>query len=95
MDYEDVKADLQEIPGVKHAHSLHIWSLTTTRTALSAHLAVEHGTNSQDVLDKASKILKEKHNIVHSTLQVEEYRNLMDDCGTCQERKRRSFCWPC
>ena len=94
VDYEDVKADLQKIPGVKHAHSLHIWSLTTTRTALAAHLAVEPGANIQDVLNQASKMLKDKHNIVHNTLQVEEYHDLMDDCGTCQETNKRSFWWP-
>ena len=94
INYEDVKADLEEIPGVKQAHSLHIWSLTTTRTALAAHLAIELETNGQQVLEKASKMLKENHNIIHSTLQVEEYHELMNDCGTCQEVKKKSMCWP-
>ncbi|XP_064396807.1 probable proton-coupled zinc antiporter SLC30A4 [Halichondria panicea] len=97
IDYEDVKADLQEIAGVKQAHSLHIWSLTTTRTALAAHLAMETGVNAQEVLDKASKMLKDKHNIVHTTLQVEDHHNLMDDCGTCQQqtKPKSKLCWIC
>ena len=98
IDYEDVKADLQEVAGVKQAHSLHIWSLTTTRTALSAHLAMETGVNAQEVLNKASKMLKDKHNIVHTTLQVEDHHDLMDDCGTCQQTKPNSkskLCWIC
>ena len=40
MNYADMKRDLQGIPGVKHTHSLHIWSLTLSRTALAAHLAL-------------------------------------------------------
>ena len=40
LDYEAVKADLNSVEGVKQAHSLHIWSLTLNRTALSAHLAL-------------------------------------------------------
>ena len=40
MNYEEVKRDLGKVAGVKHAHSLHIWSLTLTRTALAAHLAL-------------------------------------------------------
>ena len=96
IDFEDVKADLEEIPGVKSAHSLHIWSLTTTRTALAAHLTIEPGMNTQEVLDKASKMLKDNHNIVHSTLQVEDHHDLMDDCDACQLTKPKSkFCWPC
>ncbi len=40
IDYEGVREALQELEGVKHAHSLHIWSLTLNKTALSAHLAL-------------------------------------------------------
>ena len=40
IDYEAVKADLVDIDGVKHAHSLQIWSLTLNKTALAVHLAL-------------------------------------------------------
>ena len=40
LDYEEVKNDLNAVEGVKQAHSLHIWSITLNRTALSAHLAL-------------------------------------------------------
>ena len=40
INYEAVKADLTGIEGVKHAHSLQIWSLTLNRTALAVHLAL-------------------------------------------------------
>ncbi len=92
IDYEDVKADLEEIHGVKQAHSLHIWSLTTTRTALSAHLTVEPGINTQDILDEANRMVKETHDIAHTTLQVEDFTDLMNDCNTCQQKQERSFC---
>ena len=39
IQYDSVLQDLQCIPGVKHIHSLHIWSLTTSTVAISAHLA--------------------------------------------------------
>lgn len=95
VDYEYVKADLQEIPGVKNTHSLHIWSLTTTRSALSAHLAIMPDTSNQEVLNAAHKLLKERHNITHTTLQVEDYHDHMADCGTCQDSTiKRSFWWP-
>ncbi len=37
---EQVKAELQNIPNVKHAHNIHVWSLTMNKVALAAHLAV-------------------------------------------------------
>ena len=40
IDYEEVKADLNSVDGVRQAHSLHIWSLTLNKTALSAHLVL-------------------------------------------------------
>eukprot|EP00731_Ephydatia_muelleri_P013414 Em0007g724a len=84
VNYEEVKRDLGKVAGVKHAHSLHIWSLTLTRTALAAHLALEPGVNYQDVLDAANAMLKTNHGIEQTTLQVEEYRIAMDTCHTCQ-----------
>ena len=40
IKYEAVKEDLGKIDGVKQAHSLHIWSLTLNKIALSAHLVL-------------------------------------------------------
>ena len=40
VDYEKVKRDLISVPGVRNAHSLHIWSLTLNKTALAAHLVL-------------------------------------------------------
>ena len=40
VDYNSVKEDLKSIPGVKHVHSVHIWSLTMSKTAIAAHLAL-------------------------------------------------------
>ena len=37
---EQVKAELQNIPNVKHAHNIHVWSLTMNKVAIAAHLAV-------------------------------------------------------
>lgn len=96
IDHEEVRNELDEIPGVKCAHSLHIWSLTLNKIALAAHLAVEPGANNQEVLNRASQMLKERYSIHQTTLQVEEYQEAMDGCRTCQNvssGKRFSLCW--
>ena len=38
IDYTELKEDLEDVSGVRKAHSLHIWSLTVNKTALAAHL---------------------------------------------------------
>ena len=52
--------------------------------------------NNQDVLNAASKILKERHNITHTTIQVEDYHDLTvgvgDDCQDSTSGKY--FCCP-
>ena len=40
IDYKELKEELEEIDGVRKAHSLHIWSLTLNWTALAAHLVI-------------------------------------------------------
>lgn len=40
IDYDNVVDVLLNLEGVRHVHSLHIWSLTTSKTALTVHLAV-------------------------------------------------------
>lgn len=84
IDYEAVKADLVDIDGVKHAHSLQIWSLTLNKTALAVHLALEPGADNQTVLENASCMLKERYGISQTTLQVEAFQPTMEDCHTCQ-----------
>lgn len=69
---EQIKNDLLEIPKVVSIHDLHIWSLTNQHSALSVHLLVENGARTGDVLVAADKLLREKHKIPHSTIQVED-----------------------
>lgn len=39
-DYTKIIEHLLAIPGVRAAHSLHIWSLSLQKTALSVHIAI-------------------------------------------------------
>lgn len=58
-------------PGVTEVHDLHIWALSTTETALTAHL-VRPGTGDDDAfLEETSRQLHDQFHIDHPTLQVE------------------------
>jgi cobalt-zinc-cadmium efflux system protein len=56
--------------GVQGLHDLHIWPLSTTRTALAVHL-VWQGADPDAFIDRVTDALAEKHGIADVTLQLE------------------------
>ena len=78
----DVAAYLDGLPGVMEVHDLHIWALSTTETALTAHLVRDGGTDDQDLIRTAVAGLGSRFRIGHATLQVET----MDIATTCRLR---------
>ncbi|EDO43612.1 predicted protein, partial [Nematostella vectensis] len=88
VNYNAVKAGLENIQGVVAAHSLHIWSLTVNKAALAVHLAIGPNVDSQKVLNIAHQKLKTQFQIFHSTIQVELYQeSVMQSCTECQDLK--------
>lgn len=71
MDQAEVKLCLEGIPGVIEVHDLHIWTITSGMDALSCHLTIEDGSQSQAVLQEAISALEKTFQITHSTIQVE------------------------
>jgi cobalt-zinc-cadmium efflux system protein len=52
-------------------HDLHIWSMSTTEVALTAHLVRPGASLDDGLLMNASRELGEKYGIGHATLQIE------------------------
>jgi cobalt-zinc-cadmium efflux system protein len=75
---------LQTIPGVKDAHHLHIWAMSTTEVALTAHLKIDMDQSINLILKTANIALKEKLDITHITLQV-EHSSDEDECASENE----------
>ncbi|MDB5359271.1 MAG: czcD, partial [Rhodospirillales bacterium] len=72
IDPARVEAYLRDLPGVVAVHDLHIWAMSTTETALTAHL-VRPGSGLDDaLLDGAADALNQRFGIAHATFQVEE-----------------------
>ncbi len=80
IDPDEVAAYLRNLPGVAEIHDLHVWALSTTETALTAHLVMEEQPNDNELLARASKELHDKFEIVHATLQL-EHGEPKDPCG--------------
>ena len=67
----DVEAALTGLPGVIRVHDLHIWSMSTTEVALTAHLVMPTGCPGDAFLHDAADMLHDQFEIGHATLQVE------------------------
>ncbi|WP_246146343.1 cation diffusion facilitator family transporter [Rubripirellula lacrimiformis] len=81
---QEVESYLAGLPGVTQVHDLHIWAMSTTEVALTAHLVRPQHTNDDELLRSIGECLHERFHIDHTTLQIE--RNLMDaDCGQWEE----------
>lgn len=71
IDAEAVNTYLAGLPGVLEVHDLHIWAMSTTETALTAHLVMATNTCEPRFLGDVGDALHRKFKIEHSTLQVE------------------------
>ncbi len=71
IDPEEVKTFLAALPGVVEVHDLHIWAMSTTETALTAHLVMPHASHDPAFLAKVCHELHEDFDIDHSTLQID------------------------
>lgn len=71
IDPARVRAGLLAQPGVKRLHDLHIWPISTTETALTAHLVMPDGHPDDAFLMNTAAALKRDFAIGHVTLQVE------------------------
>ena len=70
IDRQAVADWLGRQPGVSNVHDLHIWALSTTRTALSAHV-VWQGATADAFIDHVADELEHDYGIDHVTLQLE------------------------
>lgn len=72
IDPAAVAAYLAGLPGIAAVHDLHVWGLSTTQAALTAHLVKPDGRLDDDLLARAVRELREKFGIAHATLQLEQ-----------------------
>ena len=71
IDPLEVRGYLEQLPGVKAVHDLHIWAMSTTENALTAHLVRDEPTVPDHFLHDAASDLRSQFKIHHSTLQIE------------------------
>jgi cobalt-zinc-cadmium efflux system protein len=83
LELDEVAGAIAATPGVASVHDLHIWSIGTTETALTAHLVMPTEPAGDAFLHHVAKELEDEFSICHATLQIE--RGPAEACALAPE----------
>jgi cobalt-zinc-cadmium efflux system protein len=72
INVDEVRAYLEGLNGVLEVHDLHVWAMSTTENALTAHLVMAGTSCHPRFLGETCKFLSDDFGIEHATLQVEQ-----------------------
>lgn len=72
IDVAVLESALRGISGVIAIHDLHVWTLTSGWDSLSAHVEIEDSAEHGRVLNELQRLLKDRFEIEHATLQLEK-----------------------
>jgi len=71
LDLAEIEAAIVRVPGVRRVHDLHVWTLTSGREAMSAHVIVTDVGQSDRLLRQLHEVLHARFGIDHTTIQLE------------------------
>jgi cobalt-zinc-cadmium efflux system protein len=71
VDMTRIRQYLSDLPGVDDVHDLHVWALSTTENAMTAHLVMRAGHPGDVFVDGIVETLRADYAMHHATLQVE------------------------
>jgi cobalt-zinc-cadmium efflux system protein len=71
---DEIGAAMTRVAGVRRIHDLHVWTLTSGRDAMSAHVVVDDLAHSERLLDELHAVLHARFGIDHTTIQLDKER---------------------
>jgi cobalt-zinc-cadmium efflux system protein len=71
LELGEIEAAMVAVDGVRRVHDLHVWTLTSGREAMSAHVVVDDVRESERLLDELHRVLHARFGIDHTTMQLE------------------------
>lgn len=83
FDIEDISSRMQSVEGVENVHHIHIWAISTTEYALTAHVVISSLNDLPAIKAKLKEVLDEA-GIRHSTLEFEDAAHRCQDETCCQ-----------
>ncbi|SAK96915.1 cation transporter [Caballeronia pedi] len=84
VDLSRIERYLQQLPGVRDVHDLHVWALSTTENALTVHLVMPQGHPGDAFVQDVVKTLRGEYSMHHATVQVE----FGESCHACVLNER-------
>jgi cobalt-zinc-cadmium efflux system protein len=67
----EIETAMREVPGVTRVHDLHVWTLTSGREAMSAHVVVADVGRSDELLEELHRVLHARFGVDHTTIQLD------------------------
>jgi cobalt-zinc-cadmium efflux system protein len=87
---ERVEQALRAVAGVEEVHDLHVWTLTTGRYALSAHVVARNRVGDDELLCAMIEVCNRDFGIEHTTIQVEHESRRGAEPAACADRQPRA-----
>jgi cobalt-zinc-cadmium efflux system protein len=81
VDAAQVTATIKREAGIADVHHVHIWQLAGGRRLATLHARLSEGSDAHAALLGVQSILREKFQIMHATVQIEQRDCLHDDCA--------------
>ncbi len=72
IDLMGLRAAMLKVPGVVDVHDIHVWTITSGRDAMSAHVTIDSDSSPEAVLTRITEIAQHDFGIHHTTTQVEQ-----------------------
>ncbi len=82
IDIEEIKGVITRQPNIVEAHHIHIWALSTTENALTAHVSLSENIDFNEKMKLVQNLKHElmHHKIHHSTIEIET------EASDCEEK---------
>jgi cobalt-zinc-cadmium efflux system protein len=71
LDLGEIEQAMAAVPGVRRVHDLHVWTLTSGREAMSAHVVAGAPVEADRLLQDLHLVLHARFGIDHTTIQIE------------------------
>ncbi|HKQ65032.1 MAG TPA: cation diffusion facilitator family transporter [Methylomirabilota bacterium] len=71
LNLAEIEDAICSVAGVRRVHDLHVWTLTSEREAMSAHVVVDDVRDSERLLETLHAVLHARFGIDHTTIQLE------------------------
>lgn len=85
IDIDEIVSDLKKLPGISDVHHVHVWAISTSENAMTAHVVLEPDTDMEQVKHSAKDLLRHS-GIVHCTLET-EFVGVECDSAECTQNQ--------